>query len=619
MKNIGRIIASILLIFVLLFNTVSCDILLGAGGGDSVGDNIGNNNNAGNNGGQQDNEEEFYINGPATIDMKVGEVVLLYLVTELEGDVIWTSSSSCASVANGIVTALDEGQAVIKAAIGSVCDYVTVNISAAEDSSDDIPPIEDPDDVTPENPDDTIPDEPDDEQPDDPNVDNPDVDNPDDSDEEDEYIFGSEYPCITIAEALAIAYDYTDYASTDIYYMVGRVTIMTSASNGRMYIEDESGSIYIYKSTYITGEKISNTDLAVGDYVIISGTLRNYYGTLEIEKGTVIDYYTPGVDTPTNPDQGGDNDENGGNGGSSGDINIPGTDDPITSDPYVNVDKNAFYANYTPAVSYMDAYYRTKHNLMSGSIADQDQAPTISTYQPKLNGKLIRNSVCLYSEDGNTYYVVDCYGEIAFEIYRGGAYVILEEVAAYVYAFGEPPVNQTSSKNTKPSSSPWGKYLRLNHSSFSGSTTSYPYEPVLPDISGCGGSLNYYEMDIGTTGTDCDPSYTAAIYNNGSTITRGAARIVYTYQDKNGNGTIEFNERYVFYTYNHYNDFQEYLNYEGGWGEMFGNITGGGTISSKYDYNPTPYVEVAYAPIEKTNQVVVSVIYYYIPKNELVA
>ena len=25
---------------------------------------------------------------------------------------------------------------------------------------------------------------------------------------------------------------------------------------------------------------------------------------------------------------------------------------------------------------------------------------------------------------------------------------------------------------------------------------------------------------------------------------------------------------------------------------MFGNITGGGTISSKYDYNPTDYVQV---------------------------
>ena len=49
--------------------------------------------------------------------------------------------------------------------------------------------------------------------------------------------------------------------------------------------------------------------------------------------------------------------------------------------------------------------------------------------------------------------------------------------------------------------------------------------------------------------------------------------------------------------YNHYNDFQEYLNYYGGWGEMFGNITGGGTISSRYDYNPTPYVETVLAPL----------------------
>ena len=27
---------------------------------------------------------------------------------------------------------------------------------------------------------------------------------------------------------------------------------------------------------------------------------------------------------------------------------------------------------------------------------------------------------------------------------------------------------------------------------------------------------------------------------------------------------------------------------------MFGNITGGGKLSSKEDYNPTPYVETAY-------------------------
>ena len=100
----------------------------------------------------------------------------------------------------------------------------------------------------------------------------------------------------------------------------------------------------------------------------------------------------------------------------------------------------------------------------------------------------------------------------------------------------------------------------------------------------------YYEIDIGTTGTDCDPEYDPEIYNDGNRIIRGAARIVYTYSYINGD-PVSDEDRYVFYTYNHYNDFQEYLNYYNGWGEMFGNITGGGTISSKVDYNPTPYVQ----------------------------
>lgn len=276
-------------------------------------------------------------------------------------------------------------------------------------------------------------------------------------------------------------------------------------------------------------------------------------------------------------------------------VRLPNEQDPVTSDPYQNVDKTEFYNNYTPAVSYMDSYYRTQHGLMSGSIAEQDQKPTVSTYQPTLDGKLIRNTAYVYSEDGNTYYVVDSNGNIVNKIYKGGAYVTLEEVAAYVFAFGEPPANHSESKKTKPTSSQWGIYLRVNHTIFSGSTSSYPYEPELPNISGCGGDLYYYEMDVGTTGNDCDPDYRPAIYNDGTKITRGASRIVYTRFDLDRDGVIEVNETYLFYTYNHYNDFQEYLNYEGGWGEMFGNITGGGAISSKYDYNPTPYVEVSFA------------------------
>ncbi len=453
MQKVFRLSAALLLIFVLIFNTVSCDVISGLlGGGAQNGGAVTPDGD-----GQAD--DRFYIDGDGTIEAQVGDVIELSLVrgADLEGDVVWTGNNSCASVENGVVTALSEGVAIIKATLGTRSDSVIIQIF-------------------------------DDGDPDQGGTDAPDQGGADDPEPDD----------------------------------------------------------------------------GVGETVI-----------------------------------------------------VPGTEDPVTSDPYINVDKDEFYESYTPAVSYNDAYYRTQHGLMSGSIDEQDQEPTISRYRPKADGKYIRNDVYLFSEDGNTYYVVDCYGEIAFEIYRGGAYVVLEEVAAYVFAFGEIPANHSSSKKGNPSQSIWGEYLRLNHSKFSGDTSRYPYEPVLPRISGCGGDLTYYEMDIGTTGTDCDPSYSVVKYNNGSKITRGAARIVYSYKDKNGDKIIDLDERYVFYTYNHYNDFQEYLNYEGGWGEIFGNVTGGGTLDNKTDKYTTPYVETARRGIKSTSSI--TVVYYYVPKFSLVA
>jgi len=248
------------------------------------------------------------------------------------------------------------------------------------------------------------------------------------------------------------------------------------------------------------------------------------------------------------------------------------------------------------ADSYEEAIERSKNGILSGSTTVPDKAPTVSKYQPKINGLFVKNSEPYYIDE-NTYVIVDAYGNEVMRIYRGGGYITLEEVAAYVYAFGDVPANYVSGKNMSPLSSIWGEYLRLNHSKFSGNTQKCPYEPVLPDISGCGGDLQYFEIDIGTTGTDCDPHYISRIYNDGDRITRGAARIVYSRFDENGNKIIEPDEKYVFYTYNHYNDFQEYLNYYGGWGETFGNVTGGGTISSKTDYAPTPYVPVIMASL----------------------
>lgn len=80
-------------------------------------------------------------------------------------------------------------------------------------------------------------------------------------------------------------------------------------------------------------------------------------------------------------------------------------------------------------------------------------------------------------------------------------------------------------------------------------------------------------------------------YNNGDSITRGTVRFVYTARrqldDKLGAKYIPVEHRHVFLTFNHYNDFIEYLNYENGWGIPFGWMTAGndyvaGMSSSKY-------------------------------------
>ena len=263
----------------------------------------------------------------------------------------------------------------------------------------------------------------------------------------------------------------------------------------------------------------------------------------------------------------------------------------VGGNPYLDIDKNEFYNNYKRASSLLDSQYRSECYLMSGDITPLDQEPEIASNQPKQGNMLIHNTTRDFSNNGNVYTVYNVNGEKEFDIYYGGAYTSLEEVAAYIYAWGEVPVNYDPDKDAQPYNSEWGEYLRVNNTYFEGNTKKYPYEPELPNISGVdNGNVMYYEIDIGTTGTDCDPEYHPEIYNDGNRIIRGAARIVYTYSYINGD-PVSDEDRYVFYTYNHYNDFQEYLNYYNGWGEMFGNITGGGTISSKVDYNPTPYVQ----------------------------
>ena len=260
----------------------------------------------------------------------------------------------------------------------------------------------------------------------------------------------------------------------------------------------------------------------------------------------------------------------------------------IDSDPYENVDVDEFYADYHVATSYEDAYYRSAHYLMSGIIEDQGDKPTLATDQPMDGSHYVRNTSdnYIYNSENEKigYNIIDAQGQIVDTIYRGGGYVNLEEVAAYVYAFGEITSNHIASNDDDDIlNSPWGKYCRGNFSEFECDTNKYPDEPDLPD--NYGGNIGsddkkYYEMDIGTTGTDTGGGYTVGDYNDGDRIIRGAARIVFTYKYSNNSYIDNPDERHVFYTYNHYSDYQEYLNYWGGWGQMFG------TRYSKSDVYP---------------------------------
>ena len=279
-----------------------------------------------------------------------------------------------------------------------------------------------------------------------------------------------------------------------------------------------------------------------------------------------------------------------------------------TTDPYETVDKTSFYETYSKASSYEDSYYRTLHGLMSGDITPANYLPV--SLDIKENNKHVRYSTATYvlSPEGEYIaYVENNFDEFNIIYYNGG-YATLDEVAAHLLAFGEVPANSNyhKSKGKSECINVWGKYGRVNHSVFTGDTSKYPYEPLLPTIK----TTTFHETDFGTTGDyilsneDLGTSYTQTTYNDGRTLTRGAARLVFTYDSK----VTRIDDRYVFYTYNHYNDFQEYLNYHNGWGERFGNESAGnGYCYNTKDYNNSnkypikPYPEIVIREFNKEN------------------
>ena len=305
-----------------------------------------------------------------------------------------------------------------------------------------------------------------------------------------------------------------------------------------------------------------------------------------------------------------------------------------STDTYSSIDTNsereAFMTSnsYTVASSYEDAQLRSAHGLSSGSNQSSQiitNTTTSSNYKSGSSFKRNTTSQYTFRNDGSyeSYTILNGDGSVYETIYYGGAYTEINEVASYLLAFEEVPPNMGYYKNNKSTSDPaisnWWRAGRVNYGVFSGPLESnYTYEPAFPGMalySGNNGTATrtYVECDFGDWSNYNNASYVTSqgVYSDGSSsINRGVLRFVFTAKysstssansngysistntnslNSNYSGAENINNRYVFYTYDHYGDFQEYLNYADGWGQRFGSMEAGNSTPTGTTYSPTAY------------------------------
>ncbi|MEG1222708.1 MAG: hypothetical protein RRZ92_03950 [Bacilli bacterium] len=262
---------------------------------------------------------------------------------------------------------------------------------------------------------------------------------------------------------------------------------------------------------------------------------------------------------------------------------------PPLVDPYIDIDtisevKN-FYKNYTPSTCFEDAQFRTKHMLISGSSAASDYKVALT--RPLGDTTAVRNTFMDYTyRDDGSYESYKLYSldKTFTTIYYGGGYSDINEVVAYLFAFGEVPPNVSPDKGKLNNfvKTNWWRYARVNDGYYSGpSSSSHQYEPYL--YGQRNDTVSYNETDFGDWQYYNDIIYdkqyspTTYIKNSEGNITgnRGNLRLLYTTKEKNPGNKNDFSKRRVYFTFNHYNDFVEYLNYRDGFGQQFGNMTKG--------------------------------------------
>jgi len=142
-------------------------------------------------------------------------------------------------------------------------------------------------------------------------------------------------------------------------------------------------------------------------------------------------------------------------------------------------------------------------------------------------------------------------------ITKGEVYTELNDVAAYIIAFKELPVNYFYKSNKSTCSAKYGSSCRLVGSKqYSNDPYSSHKSPILTD-----GASEYHECDLASY----DGEY--------SINSRGSYRLVYS---------LDEGKEIVYFTDCHYENFSEYYNYYNGFGPWWGN----GDINQDFDRYP---------------------------------
>lgn len=157
-------------------------------------------------------------------------------------------------------------------------------------------------------------------------------------------------------------------------------------------------------------------------------------------------------------------------------------------------------------------------------------------------------------------------GTIKKYLKKGIYYTEINDVASYILAFKEAPINYSEGENRSSGYRKYGNYARvprgpfgLNSGDSSHNKDSYPYDVLPKSTDG-----QYWEFDIGYKYTE------TTYYANSSSFNRGPLRLVALLNGSRplnsslGSSNYNDNNAVVFYTADHYSTFYEYGNYYNG-------------------------------------------------------